>query len=625
MDWYWFLIVFAVAALAALFITPASIRIAERLGIIDLPGENRVNTTPIPRLGGVAIVSGIVIALVLFLVITWLVPRETPLQGYTPNINYFGVALAVLLVFAVGLFDDFFELKTRYKLIVETIAGCIICASGVLFDHFTNPLDGSIIELGFVAWPLTIIYLIIFANIINIIDGLDGLACGVVIISATAIFIISVQKGALDAAILTIAIVGACLAFLRYNIHPARVFMGDCGALTLGFLLGLASLFGVVRTPALISLLVPIMVAGIPLIDSLMALIRRWRAKKGLGTKDTGHIHHRLVERGLSQGTTVLIILLLTAFLAVCALLFAEYEDFSVRIFIVVILIILVPLLVWSLGLMRPALQHVYYPRPHAEDLPKGTNQVSASIVTFESEDEIVPLLRSMERTLQVPKLDLFIIDNASTDGTAKAAEKAAPWATVIVNEYNRGFGAGHNQVIPALKSKYHVVINPDIEFVEDSILELSRFLDDNPGVVMVSPMVLNPDGTEQKLPKLQPEPQYLIARRLEGKSKRADALAAEYTRSEEEINEPVPVEHISGSFFMIRTEIYKKLKGFDERFFLYFEDNDLSMRASELGEIVFYPGTKVKHGYAREARSSARAFIAQIQSMFRFFGKHGW
>ncbi|MCL2749543.1 MAG: glycosyltransferase [Coriobacteriia bacterium] len=616
--------IFAVAAVATFVATPAAIRLAKNLGIIDLPGKNRINTSPVPRLGGISLVAGIAIAVLTFVLISQVKPLEATLPSQTLSINYLGVALATLIVFLAGLADDFFEIKTRYKLIVEALAACIVCASGVLFSHFTNPFDGSIIELGLLAWPITIIYLLVFANIINIIDGLDGLACGVVIISAVAIFFISLQKGAYEAAVLTMAIAGACLAFLRYNVHPARVFMGDCGALSLGFLLGTASLFGAVRTPALITLLVPVMVAGIPVIDSLAAIIRRFRAKQALGGKDTGHIHHRLVERGLSQGTTVLVILLLTVFLAVCALLFTVYEDFAIRIAIVVALVILVPILIWNLGLLRPALQHVYYPRIKQVAQP-GSNRISASIVTYESEKVILPLLNSMQRVLNPSTIDVFFIDNASTDNTVKMIEANAPWATLVVNDYNRGFGAGHNQIIPSLKSEYHAVVNPDIEFLENTISILARYLDENPDVVMVVPRILNPDGTEQKLPKLQPEPRYLVARRFEGRSKRASELAAEYTRSEEQFLEPATIKHASGSFFMIRTEAFRELNGFDERFFLYFEDNDLSQRASELGDIMFNPGTKVIHGYAREAQSNSRAFIAQLRSMFGYFDKHGW
>ena len=623
MGWYWYAVIFAVALATTFLLTPFTIRLAKHLGIVDLPGKNRINTSPIPRLGGLALVAGIVIAVAIFALIYQIEPLRASLPDKLLNINYLGVALATLVVFLAGFADDFFEVKTRYKLIVEALAACIVCASGVLFSHFTNPFDGSIIQLGLIGWPVTVIYLLVFANIINIIDGLDGLASGVVIVSAAALLIISFLKGSYETAILAAAVMGACLAFLRFNVRPARVFMGDCGALSLGFLLGAASLFGVVRTPALITLLVPVVVAGIPVLDSIAALIRRIRGKQGLGSMDTGHIHHRLVERGLSQRTTVMLIVLLTAFLAACALLFALYPNFAVRIAIVVVLILFIPILTWNLGLLRPTLQHVYYPRP--AKTARGARRVSASIVTFESEKVIVPLLRSMQQELDLSSIDVIIVDNASSDNTVRLVEATAPWATLIVNDYNRGFGAGHNQIIGSLASEYHAVVNPDIEFIEDTISQLAQFLDDNPEVVMVSPRILNPDGTEQKLPKLQPEPRYLLARRFEGKSKRADELAAEYTRSDEDFVEPASIEHASGSFFMIRTEAFKALNGFDERFFLYFEDNDLSLRASELGDIMFYPSSSVIHGYAREAQSSSRAFIAQLRSMFRYFGKHGW
>jgi GT2 family glycosyltransferase len=153
----------------------------------------------------------------------------------------------------------------------------------------------------------------------------------------------------------------------------------------------------------------------------------------------------------------------------------------------------------------------------------------------------------------------------------------------------------------------------------------LCDFLDSNPDVAMITPRILNRDGSEQKLPKLQPTPRYLLARRTEDVSERAQELVREYTRSKEDFSEPTSVEHATGSFFVIRTKVFCKLKGFDERFFMYFEDNDLSRRAQDYGEIIFYPGTTVTHGYQRAGSKSPAALLVQLRSALQFFGKHGW
>jgi GT2 family glycosyltransferase len=141
----------------------------------------------------------------------------------------------------------------------------------------------------------------------------------------------------------------------------------------------------------------------------------------------------------------------------------------------------------------------------------------------------------------------------------------------------------------------------------------------------MVTPRILNRDGSEQRLPKLQPTPRYLLARRTEEVSERSKELVSEYTRADDDFSEPTAVDHATGSFFVIRTEVFCRLKGFDERFFMYFEDNDLSRRAQEFGEIIFYPGTAVTHGYRRAATKSPAALLVQLRSALQFFGKHGW
>jgi UDP-GlcNAc:undecaprenyl-phosphate GlcNAc-1-phosphate transferase len=266
-------------------------------------------------------------------------------------------------MFAVGLVDDLRTIRVRYKVLGQIVAATIACFSGVLFDVVTNPFTGDIINIGLIAYPITIFYLVAFANIINLIDGLDGLAAGIVAISAVALFIISMGKNYSDVALITLAIAGSCIAFLKYNSHPAKIFMGDAGALTLGLILGLVSLFGATRTPVIITLLVPIVIAGIPVIDTFTAIIRRIRSGRSVVEADTSHIHHRLMNIGYDQKTTAYILYVLTGLLSVFALLIIGRGDW-VRVVALVVLVIVVAVLVISLKLTDPILKHHFVKRP---------------------------------------------------------------------------------------------------------------------------------------------------------------------------------------------------------------------------------------------------------------------
>lgn len=362
MDYYWYLLAFAIALVATLLITPLTIKLATRFDIIDYPNERRINSKPTPRLGGVAIALGIAVSLgVMALVLSPLV-ANVPLDIH-PGINYLGVGAALLVIFAVGLIDDICTVRVRYKLLGQILAATIACFSGVLFDTITNPFNDEIINIGWIAYPITIIYLIAFANIINLIDGLDGLAAGIVAIAAAALFTISIGKNHTDTALVTIAIAGACIAFLRYNSHPARVFMGDSGALTLGFLIGLVSLFGVSRTPTIVALLVPIVIAGIPVIDTFSAIVRRIRLGESVVEADTSHIHHRLMNIGYDQRTTAYVLYVLTGLLSLFALLIIGRGGF-VRLIVILLLFILVAALMFGLKLTEPILRHYFIKRP---------------------------------------------------------------------------------------------------------------------------------------------------------------------------------------------------------------------------------------------------------------------
>ena len=362
MEWFWLAAVFFVALIGAALSTPLAMKLAWRVNAIDYPDGRRVNKLPTPRLGGVAIFAGLVLGLGFMVIVNWINPDLLHIRGLNTGINYFGVGGALLIVFAIGLLDDIYQIKPLAKFLGQILAAIVACVSGVLFSHFLNPFGSGIIDIGWLAYPFTVFYLVAFANIINLIDGLDGLASGVVAICAAALFVLSFSRGGMDAAIMAAALVGVCGGFLFFNFHPAKAFLGDSGSLLLGFSLGIVSLFGVVRATALISLLIPVVIAGIPVIDTFTSIVRRMRSGKPIFAADKEHVHHRFINLGFSQRITVLIIYGLSSVLAVLAILIAQ-DQTPMRIVYVIILIVIVALFIWRLGLMSTVLTHHYEKR----------------------------------------------------------------------------------------------------------------------------------------------------------------------------------------------------------------------------------------------------------------------
>lgn len=283
-------------------------KIAFKIGAIDEPSKRRVHKKTTARLGGIAIFFGIVAACVLAFIGVKFLNWEIPLSYKNPSgVNYLIAALGTTVIFITGIVDDMKCLPPKTKLLLQIFAACIVCGSGLLFNRIYNPITESFIEFGWLSYPITIFYLVAFANIINLIDGLDGLAAGITAIAAATIFVFAINQDKADAAILCLGIMGACIGFLFFNFNPAKIFMGDSGSLTLGFLLGIASLLAATRTAVIISMLVPLMAAGIPILDTAAAIIRRKRDHTPIDQADTGHIHHRLLKSGLSPKKTVLL------------------------------------------------------------------------------------------------------------------------------------------------------------------------------------------------------------------------------------------------------------------------------------------------------------------------------
>lgn len=353
-----------VAVIATVAFTPLAKRIAVATDAIDYPDNRRVNTRPTPRMGGIAIFFGMIVAGAAVMTGVALFGWIDPFRSYfAAHVDFPVLGLGVLIIFGVGIVDDIKGLKAPVKLAGQVVAASVCAASGLLLSNIQNPfVEGAFIEFGWLAYPITIFYLVAFANIINLIDGLDGLASGISAISAGTILVFAAFAGRFDAAIFAAIVVGACVGFLRSNHHPASIFMGDSGSLLLGMALGIVSLLAVARSTLFISLLVPIMAAGVPITDTAVAIIRRRRAHQRVDQPDRGHIHHRLLSAGYSQPATVGIMCAWTAALSVCAIVLAE-SDGPWRVIAIVAAAIITAYAIGKLHLLEPVLRHHYVPR----------------------------------------------------------------------------------------------------------------------------------------------------------------------------------------------------------------------------------------------------------------------
>jgi UDP-GlcNAc:undecaprenyl-phosphate GlcNAc-1-phosphate transferase len=287
----------------ALAATPVVIWLARRVDAVDRPGVRTVHTRPVPRIGGIAIVFSAVglIAPVLFLDNRFGdVFREVSVQVIT-------LLGAATLIFLVGLVDDVRGLPARIKLIAEVIAAALLCFVGVRISEL-EIADGYVLSLGWWGAPLTILWIVGITNAVNLSDGLDGLAAGVSAVACAVIAVFAIYSESLVMAVFMLALLGGLCGFLFYNFNPAKIFMGDCGSLFVGFTIAAASAMCLTKSSALVGLALPVLALGIPIFDALFAILRRFLQSRSLFAPDRSHFHHRLIDLGLKQRYAVLAI-----------------------------------------------------------------------------------------------------------------------------------------------------------------------------------------------------------------------------------------------------------------------------------------------------------------------------
>jgi len=330
------LLAMGIALVISLIATPPVKLFARRVGAIDVPKDNRrIHKEPIPRLGGLAIFIGFVLSVVLFAEI------DRELQG---------ILIGSVLIVFVGVVDDILPLRAWQKFLAQIVAASVVVWHGVTIDWIGNPNIFSAydyLSLGFLSIPLTILWIVGITNAVNLIDGLDGLAVGVSTISSLtmlAVALIATANG--NVAIVFAALAGACLGFMPYNVNPAKIFMGDTGALLLGFLLSTMSIMGLFKFYALISFAVPFMALALPIADTAFAILRRIVKGQNPMMPDRGHLHHRLLDLGFSQKQAVFIIYLISGTLGLLAVVITSTGEmrivFTLLAFIVIAIAVFV-------------------------------------------------------------------------------------------------------------------------------------------------------------------------------------------------------------------------------------------------------------------------------------------
>lgn len=322
-----------IAAAISYCLTPLVIKLAHKIGAIDVPKDNRrVHKTPIPRLGGLAIY-------VAFMV-TYL--SLNSMSG----VREMGLVLGSIVIIAAGVVDDLKPISAKVKLAAQILAAVILYYSGIRIDFLTNYIRPSeIVDIGFMSLPMTIFWIVGITNTVNLIDGLDGLAAGISTIAAASLAYVSIINGRTETALVTLAIVGACVGFLPYNFNPAKIFMGDTGSLFLGFILAATSIDGSIKGATFLVFAAPILALGVPIFDTTFAILRRMINRKPIMEADKGHLHHRFLKLGFDQKTAVLMMYLISILLGVSGILLiqGDFVIMTVTVFSAAMLI-LVPI-----------------------------------------------------------------------------------------------------------------------------------------------------------------------------------------------------------------------------------------------------------------------------------------
>lgn len=323
-----------VAALIAFGLTPFVIKLVTKYGAIDVPNDDRrAHTIPIPTAGGIGMFISFFITFFMF--------------ANIGNQRAIGLFIGSLLILIAGLVDDLHVLSAKKKLVFQIAAAIILYFSGYQITFLNNFFGGSdnYIFLELFSFPVTIMWIVGITNTVNIIDGLDGLAAGISTISAVTLGVVALNNSSPEYAMIMFILAGSCIGFLPYNFNPARIFMGDTGAMFLGFILAAMSIQGTLKSATAIAVVIPILALGVPILDTFSAIVRRIRKKKSIAEADKEHMHHKLIFIGYNQKKAVLTMYSISALLGISAIFLVNGQIIScILVALVAVVFILLPL-----------------------------------------------------------------------------------------------------------------------------------------------------------------------------------------------------------------------------------------------------------------------------------------
>jgi UDP-GlcNAc:undecaprenyl-phosphate/decaprenyl-phosphate GlcNAc-1-phosphate transferase len=334
-------ITLAICFFASILLTPLVKKLAFRIGATDKPNHRKVHSKIMPRLGGLAIFLSFLIGILII----------------NPSDELFGefhlsIVIGGIIIILTGILDDVKEISPKLKLAGQIAAASVVVIYGGLQVEFINiPFVGGVIDFGYLSIPLTMIWIIGITNAINLIDGLDGLAGGVSTIALLSIAGMSMVMGNQYVTIMALILAASTVGFLFYNFHPAKIFMGDTGALFLGYMIAVLSLLGY-KNITFISLIIPVIILGVPISDTFFAIIRRLVNKQPLSAPDKSHLHHCLLKIGFTHRQTVLLIYGMAALFGMAAFIFSQSTVWG-SIIVIISLLITIELVVESIGLIR--------------------------------------------------------------------------------------------------------------------------------------------------------------------------------------------------------------------------------------------------------------------------------
>lgn len=325
---------------ASIIITPLVKKLAIKIGAVDKPNQRKVHQKVMPRLGGLAIYLSFIIGLLVL----------------RPGGEYFlPILIGSIIIIITGVLDDMIELSAKFKLLGQLAAALVVVLGGVNVDYINIPFIGEL-NFGPLSIPLTILWIVGITNAINLIDGLDGLAAGVSSIALITISGMAILKGDMFVVSMGLIVLGSTLGFLIYNFHPAKIFMGDTGALYLGYMIAVLSLLGF-KNVTMISLIIPVIILGVPISDTFFAIIRRIVNKQPLSAPDKSHLHHCLLRLGFSHRQTVLLIYAMAAMFGLAAVILTQATVWG-ALLVIAILVLTIELIVEKIGLVN----HDYKP-----------------------------------------------------------------------------------------------------------------------------------------------------------------------------------------------------------------------------------------------------------------------